>query len=74
MEETLIVDLLNPRLTMHNVHHLLTLMGRIRAAVVEDQYPNFLRAFFGELYAGDMARVPTWAVTALRGVGVDLVD
>ncbi len=61
------------RLTMHNVHYLLSLMGKVRAAIVEDRYPEFLRAYFNKAYGGDMTRVPTWAVTALREVGVDLL-
>lgn len=58
---------------MHNVHYLLSLMGKVRAAIIEDRYPDFLRAYFGKAYGGDMTRVPTWAVTALREVGVDLL-
>ena len=64
---------LGRRLTIHNVHYLLSLMGKVRAAIVEDRYPDFLQAYFGKAYGGDMARVPTWAVTALREVGVDLL-
>ncbi|KAL8732063.1 MAG: hypothetical protein Q9166_003016 [cf. Caloplaca sp. 2 TL-2023] len=60
-------------LTMHNVHYLLALMRRVRAAIIEDRYPAFLHEYFGQLYNGDMTRVPGWAVTALRGVGVDLL-
>ncbi|KAL8927476.1 MAG: hypothetical protein Q9208_002281 [Pyrenodesmia sp. 3 TL-2023] len=60
-------------LTMHNVHHLLSLMRRIRAAIVEDRYPAFLRDFFALRYGNDMQKVPGWAVGALRGVGVDLL-
>ena len=57
-------------LTMHNVRYMLQLMGRARAAIVEDRYPEFVREFFGRIYpAGE---VPTWAVNALKGVGVDL--
>ncbi|KAL8740676.1 MAG: hypothetical protein Q9184_008464, partial [Pyrenodesmia sp. 2 TL-2023] len=60
-------------LTMHNVHHLLSLMRRIRAAIVEDRYPAFLRDFFAVRYGDDMEKVPEWAVAALKGVGVDLM-
>lgn len=59
---------------MHNVHFLLALMGRVRQAIIEDCFPDFLRGFFGELYGGDMEKVPGWAVNALRGVGFNLVD
>ncbi|KAL8719229.1 MAG: hypothetical protein Q9225_003737 [Loekoesia sp. 1 TL-2023] len=60
-------------LTMHNVHYLLALMRQARAAIVEDRYPAFLREFFRLRYSGDLAKVPGWAVTALRGVSVDLL-
>lgn len=49
-------------------------MSRARDAIVADRYPAFLRDFFSELYNGDMERVPGWAVRALRGVGVDLLE
>ena len=57
---------------MHNVHYLLALMGKVRDAIISDRYPNFLRAYFSKLYGGDLAKVPEWAVMALKGVGVDL--
>lgn len=60
------------RLTMHNVHYLLSLMGKVRAAIIEDRYPEFLHSYFRRAY-GDMAKVPTWALTALKEVGVDLL-
>ncbi|KAL2052446.1 hypothetical protein ABVK25_007318 [Lepraria finkii] len=59
-------------LTMHNVHYLLSLMGKVRAAIIEDRYPEFLHSYFRRAY-GDMAKVPTWALTALKEVGVDLL-
>lgn len=59
---------------MHNVHYLLALMQAARAAIIEDRYPEFLQQYFRKLYGGAWEKVPQWAVTALRGVGVDLVD
>ncbi|OJJ46382.1 hypothetical protein ASPZODRAFT_132475 [Penicilliopsis zonata CBS 506.65] len=61
-------------LTIHNVHYLLTLMGSARQAILEDRFPAFLRKFFNDLYGGDSSKFPTWAVGALRGVGVDLLS
>lgn len=58
---------------MHNVHHLLALMERARQAIVEDRYPYFLRNFFKDLYSTDESKYPSWAVVALREVGVDLL-
>ena len=55
---------------MHNVYHLLSLMRSARNAILEDRYPAFLRSFFSR-YFGDKG-APSWAVAALRGVGIDL--
>ena len=57
---------------MHNVHYLLSLMGKVRAAIIDDRYPDFLRTYFRRVYK-DVDRVPTWALTALKEVGVDLL-
>jgi tRNA-guanine family transglycosylase len=59
-------------LTMHNVHYQLNLMRLIREAILQDRYPHFLKHFFATLYRGNKDKYPAWAVTALRGVGVDL--
>lgn len=61
-------------LTMHNVAWLLALMARAREAVVEDRFPAFVKSFFSDWYQGDRGRYPSWAVEALRGVGVDLLE
>ncbi|KAJ5791478.1 uncharacterized protein N7518_008489 [Penicillium psychrosexuale] len=60
-------------LTIHNVHYMLTMMGKIRQAIIDDQYPAFLRKFFSDIYRGDKSNYPEWVVGALRGVGVDLL-
>jgi queuine tRNA-ribosyltransferase len=51
----------------------MSLMAKVREAIVEDKYPAFLKDFFQNLY-GDKEKFPEWAVNALRGVGVDLLD
>ncbi|KAI9710280.1 MAG: hypothetical protein M1820_002774 [Bogoriella megaspora] len=61
-------------LTMHNVHFLLHLMGQVREAIIQDQYPAFLKAYFAKLYSGEKEKYPGWAVDALKGVGVDLLE
>ncbi|KAI9693004.1 MAG: hypothetical protein M1822_004999 [Bathelium mastoideum] len=61
-------------LTMHNVHFLLNLMRQVRDAIIEDRYPQFLKDYFAGLYAGNRESYPAWAVDALRGVGVDLLE
>ncbi|KAJ5631611.1 Queuine tRNA-ribosyltransferase [Penicillium longicatenatum] len=60
-------------LTIHNVHFMLTLMGRVRQAIIEDRYPAFIREFFSKIYKGDKSKYPDWAVGALKGVGMDLL-
>lgn len=60
-------------LTMHNVWYQLQLMRDVRQAIIDDVYPAFLRKFFGDLYAYEKEKYPTWAVGALKGVGVDLL-
>ncbi|KAL7274665.1 hypothetical protein RUND412_002428 [Rhizina undulata] len=61
-------------LTIHNVAFLLNLMARARQAIVDDRYPSFLKEFFSGWYEGDKGLYPKWAVDALRGVGVDLLE
>lgn len=61
-------------LTMHNVYYQLNLMRQAREAILEDRYPQFLKDFFSNLYSGDKAKYPGWAVEALNGVGVDLMS
>ncbi|KAI9678207.1 MAG: hypothetical protein M1817_006152 [Caeruleum heppii] len=60
-------------LTIHNVYYLLSLMRSARTAIIEDRYPAFIRAFFGGLYEGQRNQYPSWAVSALASVGVDLL-
>ena len=59
-------------LTMHNVHHLLDLMRRARNAIIADEYPMFVKEFFKDYFGRKSP--PEWAVTALKGVGIDLLD
>lgn len=61
-------------LSIHNVHYLLDMMRRAREAILEDKYPDFLKNYFNTLYAGEKEKYPTWAIEALRGVGVDLLE
>ncbi|KAL4937980.1 hypothetical protein BDV06DRAFT_215469 [Aspergillus oleicola] len=60
-------------LTVHNVHYLLNLMGRARQAILDDEFPDFLRSFFTTLYGGK-EDIPSWIVGALKGVGVNVLE
>lgn len=57
-------------LTIHNVHHLLSLMRRAREAILQDRYPEFAREFFRLYFAEGAA--PDWARDALKGVGIEV--
>ena len=57
-------------LTLHNVHHQLNLMTRVRQAILEDMYPHFVKEFFENYFP--QTGPPKWAVVALRQVGIDL--
>jgi tRNA-guanine family transglycosylase len=61
-------------LTMHNVHYQLNLMRLAREAIMADRYPRFVKDFFGKLYDSKKEKYPAWAVTALQGVGLDLLS
>jgi queuine tRNA-ribosyltransferase catalytic subunit len=58
------------RLTMHNVHHLLSLMKAARNAIIEDRFAFFVHNFFARYYKGKP--VPSWATDALAVVGINL--
>jgi queuine tRNA-ribosyltransferase len=60
-------------LTIHNVWYQLNLMREIREAIIEDTFPAYIKSFFAALQP-DKKDYPTWAVEALRGVGVDLME
>jgi queuine tRNA-ribosyltransferase len=49
-------------------------MGMVREAIIQDRYPQFVKDFFSRLYNGEKEKYPTWAVDALKGVGVDLLS
>ena len=50
---------------------MLQLMGQARTAIVEDRYPEFIKEFFTNIYSR-REDFPSWAVNALKGVGVEL--
>lgn len=62
--------LTSPSLTMHNVHHLLSLMKAARDAIIKDKFPHFIHHFFARYYQG--RQIPKWAIEALEMVGINL--
>jgi queuine/archaeosine tRNA-ribosyltransferase len=50
---------------------MLELMKHAQQAIIEDRYPDFVREFFGKIYA-NRADFPKWAVDSLKMVGLEL--
>ncbi|KAL5594159.1 hypothetical protein BROUX41_001204 [Berkeleyomyces rouxiae] len=61
-------------LTIHNVHYQLNLMAEVRKSIIDDCFPALIKRFFSDLYDGDKSKYPSWAVNALLGVGVNLIE
>ena len=59
-------------LSVHNVFYLLDLLRRARQAILNDEYPRFLRNHFHKMFKGQKDLYPEWAVDALKGVNVDI--
>jgi queuine tRNA-ribosyltransferase catalytic subunit len=49
-------------------------MRQAREAIKQDDYPNFVKGFFGALYHNDKSQYPQWAVDALKTVEIDLLE
>ena len=49
-------------------------MSQAREAIKQDRYLQFVRNFFSALHHGDKSQYPTWAVDALKTVGIDLLE
>uniref|UniRef100_G1TYU5 tRNA-guanosine(34) queuine transglycosylase n=1 Tax=Oryctolagus cuniculus TaxID=9986 RepID=G1TYU5_RABIT len=49
----------------------LRLMSAVRASIVEQRFPEFVRDFMGTMY-GDRTLCPPWATEALASVGITL--
>ncbi|KAM0789649.1 hypothetical protein ACM66B_000451 [Microbotryomycetes sp. NB124-2] len=58
-------------ITLHNLTYQATLMSKARAAILKDEFPLYLINFFARFFKHKEA-YPTWAVDALKSVGVDL--
>ena len=64
-------------LTLHNVHFLLSLIARAREAIMNGQYPIFLKQWLRRYYCvsegAGSKNFQKWVVDALREDGVDLI-
>lgn len=56
-------------MSVHNLHYMRRLTQRIREAVMDDRYPEFIKEFMAARYPNG---VPGWIAEAMRSVGVDL--
>jgi len=59
--------------TLHNIAYQHRLMKGAREAILEDRFPKYLKTFFKRFYH-DGSNYPSWAVDALRSVGVDILE
>ena len=58
--------------TVHNVAFQAKLMSDIRGAIKVDKYPEFVKQFLLENFPGGKKEYPTWALDALKSVGISL--
>lgn len=56
-------------LSYHNVHYMMRLMRDIRESIIDQRFPDFVRAFMGKQYPEG---APQWVVKALRASGIEL--
>lgn len=54
--------------TIHNMHYMRNLTRRIREAILEDRYPEFIKSYMTTRYE----TVPEWIVEVLKKVNVHL--
>ncbi|KAJ1961586.1 Queuine tRNA-ribosyltransferase catalytic subunit 1 [Dipsacomyces acuminosporus] len=56
-------------ITIHNIAFQMRLMKDIRAAIVQDRFPEFIRQFMALRFG---KTIPAWIINALKSVNVDL--
>lgn len=54
--------------TVHNLYYMRNLTRRIREAILQDRYPDFIREYLKKRYK----KIPEWIVYILRKVNVNL--
>ena len=57
-------------LTVHNVAYMMQLVRKMRAAVLEGKYPEFVIEFLKLQFPLGKLKVPKWVVEALDAVGI----
>jgi len=61
-------------LTMHNVAYMMRLVKRMREAVMERRYVEFVRGFLERMFPKGDKEVPTWVREALHSVGIEILS
>uniref|UniRef100_A0A673FUV6 Queuine tRNA-ribosyltransferase-like n=2 Tax=Sinocyclocheilus rhinocerous TaxID=307959 RepID=A0A673FUV6_9TELE len=56
-------------ITIHNISYQLTLMRSARQSIIEQRFPEFVKAFMKRMFAS-REQYPSWAVEALRSVNI----
>lgn len=58
-------------ITIHNISYQLTLMRSVRQSIIEQRFPEFVKAFMKRMFAS-REQYPSWAVEALQSVNIDV--
>ena len=66
LQETIACHLIS----IHNIHHHLDLMRRLRRAIQQEQLNEFLSGFLKEQF-GDAQKVPNWVREAIQYAGYE---
>ncbi|XP_016307146.1 queuine tRNA-ribosyltransferase [Sinocyclocheilus anshuiensis] len=56
-------------ITIHNISYQLTLMRSVRQSIIEQRFPEFVKAFMKRMFAS-REQYPSWAVEALQSVNI----
>jgi queuine tRNA-ribosyltransferase len=57
--------------TVHNIAYMMALVRGMRAAVLADAYPAFVRAFLRAHFLGGSDAIPRWVADALAHAGIE---
>ncbi|KTF95042.1 hypothetical protein cypCar_00015408 [Cyprinus carpio] len=58
-------------ITIHNISYQLALMRSVRQSIIEQRFPEFVKAFMKRMFASG-EQYPSWAVEALQSVNIDV--
>lgn len=58
-------------ITIHNISYQLTLMRSVRQSIIDQTFPEFVKAFMKRMFPSS-EQYPSWAVEALQSVNITL--